>query len=86
MTKTTKTGGTATKQNHPTAEEIKHQVSETAEQVIDKKVADEIETILKANNRALQPFIQHTEVASIARVRLVRSNPDAENEVEKVSE
>lgn len=71
-----------TKQNHPTAEEVKHQISEEAEQKIDEKVATEIETILKANNRALQPFIQRTEVASVARVRLVRSNPEAEKTVE----
>ena len=71
-----------TKQNHPTAEEVKHQISEEAEQKIDQSVAEEIEVILKKNNRALQPFIQHTEVASIARVRLVRSNPEAEAKAE----
>ncbi len=72
------------KQKHLTAEEVKHQVSEEAEQAIDAKVAAEIEAILKGSNRALQPFIQRNEVASIARVRLVRTNPEAE--VEKTIE
>lgn len=64
------------KQKHLTAEEVKHQVSEEAEQAIDARVAADIEAILKSSNRALQPFIQHTEVASIARVRLVRAIPE----------
>lgn len=70
------------KQNHPTAEEIKHQISEEAEQKIDQTVAEEIEAILKKNNRALQPFLQRTEVATVARVRLVRSNPETETKGE----
>ena len=64
------------KQKHLTPEEVKHQVSEAAEQGIDKVCAEEIEATLKKYQRALQPFIQHTDVASIARVRLVRITPE----------
>jgi len=48
---------------------------EELEREVDKKCAGEIEKVLKDNARALQPFIERTEFAEVARVRLARVTP-----------
>jgi len=48
---------------------------EELDREVDKKCAGEIEKVLKDNSRALQPFIERTEFAEVARVRLARITP-----------
>jgi len=62
------------KQVHKTKEDVKDEMSlgEEREQITDKACADEIEVVLKQYNRALQPFLVHSENGDFPRVRLVR--------------
>lgn len=73
---------TTKKTMRKSAADVKAEMSEQAEQAVDKQCADELEVILKKYDRALFPFIQHMEAASVARVRLVRAKPTPEAESE----
>ena len=53
---------------------------EELDQEVDKRCAKEVEDVLKGNGRALQPFIERTPFASIARVRLVKFTPRPEDQ------
>lgn len=64
---------TQIKQVRKTKKDIQATLSEESEQLVDKKVSEEVELILKQNDRALQPFVQYTEAGVVARVRLVRT-------------
>lgn len=64
------------KQTHKTKQEVQVEFDEQAEQKIDAACATELEATMKKYNRALQPFIQRTDVADLARVRLVRVKPE----------
>ncbi len=70
------------KKQHKTAAEIKAELNEKSEQEIDKDVAQSIEAILVKSNRALQPFLERNDVATVARVRLVRVKPQADEKKE----
>lgn len=60
------------KQTHLSAEEVRVEMDEQKEQEIDKACALEVEEVFKKHNRALQPYIQRSDFADVARVRLVR--------------
>lgn len=62
-----------TKQVHKSAEEVSVELADQKEAQIDQDVANQIEKILKDNDRALQPFIPDDHTFGIfPRVRLVR--------------
>jgi len=63
---------TKTKQVHKTAGEAKEELTELAEQGVDKMVAEQLQVIMEKHGRALQPFLVSGEMGIVPRVRLVR--------------
>lgn len=74
---------TKKKQVHKTPEEVKDTLAEEAEQRTNRECAKEVEEVLRKYGRALQPFLQYSEQATVPRVRLV-SLPD-EADVEEAA-
>lgn len=66
------------KQEHKSPEEVAGEMEQVKEEGINKRTAEQIENILKENERGLQPFLSITENGIIPRVRLVRMAPQPE--------